>query len=53
MEISVIIPTFNRAAALTATLETLRAQEGAATLDWEIIVVDNDSTDDTRSATES
>lgn len=53
MEISVVIPTYNRAAALAATLENLRNLEGTAGLAWEIIVVDNNSNDDTSNVTES
>ncbi len=42
--VSVIIPTFNRAHLLGATLESVRAQTFA---DYEIILVDDGSTDDT------
>ena len=46
MELSVVIATFNRASGLAATLNSL---SGLATRRaWELIVVDNNSTDDTR-----
>lgn len=44
-EISVIIPAYNAAHTLPATLASLQAQHFA---DWEAIVVDDGSTDDTR-----
>jgi glucosyl-dolichyl phosphate glucuronosyltransferase len=46
MDISVIISTYNRGAGLRATLDSLVAQD-APGLDYEIIVVDNNSSDDT------
>lgn len=46
MLLSVIIPTRNRAAHLADLLDSLAAQE-PVTFDWEVIVVDNASTDDT------
>jgi glycosyltransferase involved in cell wall biosynthesis len=50
MKYSVIIPTYNRAADLRGTLESLAGltPEGA----WEVIVVDNNSNDDTRAVVE-
>lgn len=47
---SVIIPTFNRAEKLRRALESLEAQTFR---DFEVIVCDDGSTDDTRSAVES
>ncbi len=47
MQISVIIPTFNRAALLLQTLDSVFAQTRPA---HEVIVVDDGSTDDTREA---
>jgi glycosyltransferase involved in cell wall biosynthesis len=44
--ISVVIATRNRARLLASTLEALAAQDRAAE-DWEILVVDNGSTDET------
>jgi glycosyltransferase involved in cell wall biosynthesis len=49
---SIIIPTFNRAALLAPTLDCIAAR---CRLDrpWEVIVVDNNSNDDTREVVES
>lgn len=47
MDISVVIPTRNRAARLRAMLEGLRAQTLSAADRFEVIVVDNGSTDAT------
>jgi len=46
--VSVIIATHNRASRLRETLENLRAQQTPSDLGWEILVVDNGSTDATR-----
>ena len=45
--VSVIIATHNRASRLRETLEALRTQQTPAGLGWEILVVDNGSTDAT------
>lgn len=50
--ISVIIPTYNRAETLRITLDSLIAQNYPADM-YEMIVADNNSTDDTRSVVES
>ncbi len=50
MKFSVVIATYNRAADLAATLDSLSALRPAG--DWETIVVDNNSTDDTRAVVE-
>jgi glycosyltransferase involved in cell wall biosynthesis len=50
MRFSVVIPTFNRASDLRKTLDSL--SRIATTSEWEAIVVDNNSTDDTRVAVE-
>jgi glycosyltransferase involved in cell wall biosynthesis len=47
MEFSVIICTYNRSNGLKATLESLERQELPGNFFWEIVVVDNNSTDDT------
>lgn len=47
MIISVIIPTYNRSKSLLETLESLDAQQVNEDLSWEIVIVDNNSTDDT------
>jgi len=44
---TVAIPTFNGAKTLPLVLEKLRSQITPKTLSWEIVVVDNNSTDDT------
>jgi GT2 family glycosyltransferase len=51
MRYSVVIATHNRAADLDATLESLAALQPHG--DWEVIVVDNNSTDGTRAVVES
>ena len=50
MKLSVIIPTFNRCEELRNTLQSLATVEGEYT--WEVVVVDNNSTDGTRSVVE-
>src|SRR5262245_13442732 len=50
MRYSVIIPTYNRAADLCGTLESLATLHPDAS--WEVIVVDNNSHDNTRDVTE-
>ena len=50
MTFSLVIPTFNRAADLRLTLDSLATLSVQAP--WEVIVVDNNSTDDTRSVVE-
>jgi glucosyl-dolichyl phosphate glucuronosyltransferase len=45
--VSVVIPTYNRAGLLAETLDRLALLQ-PATRSWEVIVVDNNSTDDTR-----
>jgi len=47
VDISIIIPTFNRASLLEATLNSIVAQH-ITTIDYEVIVVDNGSSDNTR-----
>ena len=46
LRLSLIIPTFNRSALLVQTLQSV-AQQSAPAEDWECIVVNNNSTDDT------
>jgi len=51
MRFSIVIATYNRAALLKDTLESLsHLQPGAA---WEVVVVDNNSPDDTRGVVEA
>ena len=48
MDASIIVCTYNRAESLAGTLEALKAQQVAPGRAWEVIVVDNNSTVDTR-----
>jgi glucosyl-dolichyl phosphate glucuronosyltransferase len=50
MQFSVVIPTYNRADELAPTLRSLSALE--VRVPWEVIVVDNNSTDSTRAVVE-
>jgi glycosyltransferase involved in cell wall biosynthesis len=52
LDASVIVCTYNRAASLSQTLECLRRQELRPGVRWEIVVVDNNSNDHTRSLVE-
>ena len=47
MDITVAIPTYNGAARLPLMLERLRSQTQVESLTWEILIVDNNSTDET------
>jgi glycosyltransferase involved in cell wall biosynthesis len=51
-DVSVVISTYNRAPSLVLTLESLVRQETPPDLHYEIIVVDNNSTDNTRAVVE-
>ncbi|MEL6381491.1 MAG: hormogonium polysaccharide biosynthesis glycosyltransferase HpsE [Cyanobacteria bacterium J06626_18] len=48
-DFSVVICTYNGAGNLSLVLERLRHQQAPASLSWEVVVVDNNSTDDTPS----
>ena len=48
MDLSVLIATYNRMAHLKQALDSLSGQEGAEQILWEVIIVDNNSTDGTR-----
>jgi glycosyltransferase involved in cell wall biosynthesis len=50
MEFSIIIPTYNRAGELRETIRSIAKLDVAG--DWELIVVDNRSTDDTKAVVE-
>jgi len=50
---TVIIATYNRARTLRTTLESLERQIVPAGFDWELLVVDNNSSDDTLDVVES
>ena len=48
MDISILICTYNRAESLRRTLLKMESLEAPAELQWELMVVDNHSTDHTR-----
>jgi glycosyltransferase involved in cell wall biosynthesis len=50
---SIIICTWNRAQSLAATLASLEASMVPSDIEWEVLVVDNNSTDGTRTVCES
>jgi glucosyl-dolichyl phosphate glucuronosyltransferase len=52
MNISVILCTYNRCQRLTTALESLEASVLPATREWEILIVDNNSKDQTRQVAE-
>jgi glucosyl-dolichyl phosphate glucuronosyltransferase len=47
-QISVILCTYNRAQSLGKTIESVVAQTMPSSLEWDLLVVDNNSTDETR-----
>jgi glycosyltransferase involved in cell wall biosynthesis len=51
--ISVVVCTFNRCSSLVDTLESLNAMDVPDSIEWDILVVDNNSTDKTREHVES
>ncbi len=52
MDISIIISTYNRSDNLPECIECLATQENTENFDWEAIIVDNNSTDDTKLITD-
>ena len=50
MQLTVIVCTYNRAGNLARCLGGLARQEDVQGLEWEVLVVDNNSTDSTRQA---
>lgn len=50
MDVSIVVPTHNGAERLSDTLAHVAAQRPPAGLDWEVLVVDNGSTDGTAEA---
>lgn len=52
MDASIIVCTYNRAESLRDTLLALRAQNTSSGRSWEVLVVDNNSKDDTRQVIE-
>lgn len=53
MNVSVVICTYNRAASLRRTLQTCSEMVTRSGLTWELLVVDNNSTDDTKRVCEA
>jgi glycosyltransferase involved in cell wall biosynthesis len=53
MNLTVVIPTYNGAIRLPSVLDKLKAQEGCENISWEVLVVDNNSTDNTREVFDS
>ena len=52
MDVSVVVCTYNRAQQLAEVLDTLARQEHADNLEWELVVVDNNSKDETKRVVE-
>jgi glycosyltransferase involved in cell wall biosynthesis len=52
IDASVIVCTYNRSTSLQLTLRALQVQSVKGDIDWEVLVVDNNSIDDTRSVVE-
>jgi glycosyltransferase involved in cell wall biosynthesis len=52
MDLSIVVSTFNRAGDLTRFLDSLKRMEVPRHQTWEIIVADNNSTDETRKVVE-
>src|SRR5208283_4457645 len=52
MRISVILCTYNRASILISALESIVAQTLPESVEWEVLVVDNNSCDQTREVVE-
>jgi len=52
MDLSIVVGTFNRAGDLTRFLDSLKQMEVPAHRTWEVIIVDNNSTDETRKVVE-
>jgi glycosyltransferase involved in cell wall biosynthesis len=53
MDLSVVISTYNRAGLLGRSLAALQAQRTAPGLSWELVVVDNNSSDHTRAVVDT
>ena len=52
MKITVILCTFNRCQSLSKALDSVAAQVLAESIEWEVVVVDNNSSDQTREVAE-
>jgi len=53
LDVTVILCTYNRCADLARALDSLAASEMPSSIRWEVLVVDNNSTDGTREVVES
>jgi glycosyltransferase involved in cell wall biosynthesis len=53
MKITVILCTYNRCDSLATALDSVVAQSAPESIDWEILVVDNNSSDQTRQVAEN
>jgi len=53
MKISVIVCTYNRSQSLTQALESVAASQMPQSDDWEVLIIDNNSKDQTREAAEA
>ncbi|MDX2098813.1 MAG: glycosyltransferase, partial [Leptolyngbyaceae cyanobacterium bins.59] len=47
LDFTIAIPTYNSARRISAVIDRLKAQQGIEGIAWEILVVDNNSTDET------
>ena len=52
MKITVIVCTYNRCKGLAATLDSIAGQSFQEPVEWEVLVVDNNSTDQTSEVAE-
>ncbi len=52
LDFTVAIPTYNGATRLPQVLERLRSQTGVENLNWEVIIIDNNSSDNTANIVE-
>lgn len=53
MQVTVILCTYNRCQSLAIALESVAASRVPSSIDWHVLVVDNNSKDDTRKVAES
>ena len=53
MKVTAILCTYNRCASLKKTLDSLAVSKAPSAIDWQVLVVDNNSKDDTRAVAES
>jgi glycosyltransferase involved in cell wall biosynthesis len=53
MDVSILIPTYNGRDVLARLLQSLRNTQPVEGFKWEVIVIDNNSPDDTKSVIDS